>query len=130
MRFAVTSVRPRFARDRSKPRRIDPLLASIGTRLASADEREQAHTGDTRLRLAPERAHADRPLVRPGRVEGLLGEAGRREPLPEPGREVGVATMTGPDDRRVSRAKLRQRLDRELHVLVSDVSEDAAQEHE
>lgn len=83
-----------------------------------------------RLWLAQERVHPDRPVVGPGRVEGMFGEAGRCEPAPDSRSEVGLATMTRPDDGRLACAQLWQRFDRALHVAITDVSEDSAREHQ
>jgi hypothetical protein len=59
----------------------------------------------------------------------MLGEAGGCEPPPDLRSEVGAAAMACPDDGRVLRGQLRQRVDHALLVAISDVSEDAAQEH-
>jgi hypothetical protein len=49
----------------------------------------------------------------------MPGEAGRCEPPPDLGSEVGAAAMACPDDGRVLRAQLWQRVDRALHVGVT-----------
>lgn len=74
--------------------------------------------------------HPDGERIEPRRFEGHLPETGLAEPTANARGEVRLPPTASPHDNALRRTEPRKQAHRRLDVLVGDIAEDAAHEHQ